>query len=177
MNFSPTKTEFITFLADETTLASFGAGEEECFYCMDRLFVPGSKWCIWHSFSVRKYSKKPVEFASNIVRFSCDMVSLTHFWSELRSSPYQARIFIMPGSLCKILSWNMLVGLIICLIVNYLSSIIIWWTQSIFSSVVAVARWADIEPLKFFLPILNSAAKQCVLQVITFHVQILYNPS
>ena len=42
MPFASQNTEAITFPVDDTTLAFFGAGEVECFHCMDCLLVSGS---------------------------------------------------------------------------------------------------------------------------------------
>lgn len=60
MAFDFQRTEAVTFLVDGRTMYVFPAGEEECFYCMDSLFVSG------HLSRVTKRSSKLAEFASNM---------------------------------------------------------------------------------------------------------------
>ena len=161
MPFVSQNTEAITFPADDTTLAFFGAGEFECFHCMDCLLVSGSKWWTQHSSWVRKCSTKRSGSASNLAKFSSDMTSLVSFWSGVKSrGTHRAETFDMPSSLWRMFSTRsreMLITLAKWLMVNRLSFITIWWMRSMFSWVVAVEGRPDLgSSSRLSLPLLNS---------------------
>lgn len=89
------------------------------------------------------------------------MIRLVRLSSDFRCNTHQEETFKMVSSLCRVYSihsQNMLIVLTIWFMVNRMSSIAIWWTQSIFTS--AVAWRTDICSSSILtLPLLNSVAR------------------